>query len=320
MPLIESNYHGPPFYMFHRHLETILPSRVRKVLDVRYERERLELLDGDFIDLDWIKNGHKRLAFLSHGLEGSSERPYMQGMAKIFRESQWDVLAWNCRSCSGEMNRLERMYHQGATHDMEAVMQHALTSNEYKEVVMISFSLGGGMTLKYLGEQSRNIDPRIKKAMVISVPVDLPASVEVLHLPKSRLYRKYFLAKLGKKMRQKAAQFPETISLEGFDQIKSLSAFDERYTAPMFGFNSASHYYESVNPRQFLPKITVPTLIVNAQNDPILAPICFSADLVEGLDNIWLEAPKRGGHVGFTLAGDEFTYTDKRAIEWASDL
>lgn len=317
MPLIKSNYQGPPFYMFHRHLETILPSRMRKVLDVRYERERLELPDGDFIDLDWIKNDHKRLAFLSHGLEGSSERPYMQGMAKIFRENEWDVLAWNCRSCSGEMNRLEKMYHQGATHDMEAVMQHALASNKYQDVVMISFSLGGGMTLKYLGEQSRKIDPRIKKAMVISVPVDLPASVEVMHLPKTKLYRKYFLTKLEKKMRQKAAQFPETISLEGFDQIKSLSAFDERYTAPMFGFNSAAHYYESVNPRQFLPEIQIPTLILNAHNDPILAPICYSPDLVKDLGNIWLEAPKRGGHVGFTLPRSEFTYADQRALEWA---
>ncbi len=319
MPFIQSNYQGPPFYLFHRHLETIVPSRSRKVTDVRYERERLELEDGDFIDIDWIKNGHKRLVFLSHGLEGSSERPYMQGMAKIFRENDWDVLAWNCRSCSGEMNRLPKMYHQGATPDMHAVMQHALQDG-YEEIVMVSFSLGGGMTLKYLGEQAAQIDERIKRAMVISVPVDLPASVEVMHQPKTRLYRKYFLTKLGKKIRQKAAQFPEEISLEGFDQIKSLSAFDERYTAPMFGFEGADHYYASVNPRQFLPSIAIPTLILNAHNDPILAPVCYSPELVEGLDNIWLEAPKRGGHVGFLQARNEFTYADERALKWASEL
>ncbi|MEL6592977.1 MAG: alpha/beta fold hydrolase [Bacteroidota bacterium] len=316
MPFIASQYQGPPFYLFHRHLETIVPSKFRKVEGVNYDRERLELEDGDFIDLDWIRNGHKRLAFLSHGLEGSSERPYMLGMAKIFRDHGWDVMAWNNRSCSGEMNRLPKMYHQGATGDMGAVMDHCL-KGDYEEVVMVSFSLGGGMTLKYLGEKSQNLDPRIKKAMVISVPVDLPASVEVMHLPKTRLYRKYFLQKLEKKIRQKAEQFPQEVSLEGFEEIDSLSAFDERYTAPMFGFDGAAHYYATVNPRQYLVAIAIPTLIVNAQNDPILDPVCYSPELVDGLDNIWLEAPKRGGHVGFLLARNEFSYADLRAIEWA---
>ncbi|MEL7339350.1 MAG: alpha/beta hydrolase, partial [Bacteroidota bacterium] len=172
-------------------------------------------------------------------------------------------------------------------------------------------------TLKYLGEKSSQLDPRIKRAMVVSVPVDLPASVAVMHHPKTRLYRKYFLQKLEKKIRQKAAQFPEEVTLEGFDEIDSLSAFDERYTAPMFGFDGAAHYYQTVNPRQYLPHIRIPTLIVNAQNDPILDPICYAPDLVAGLDNIWLEAPRRGGHVGFLLPRSEFSYADLRAIEWA---
>ena len=106
MPLIVESSYRPPAYLLNGHWETIIPSTFRKITDVAYQRERLELADGDFLDLDWLKQSSAKLVIISHGLEGSSERHYAKGMAKFFYRHGWDALAWNCRGCSGEMNRL----------------------------------------------------------------------------------------------------------------------------------------------------------------------------------------------------------------------
>ncbi|MEY4905819.1 MAG: hypothetical protein RLZZ292_3634, partial [Bacteroidota bacterium] len=124
MPLIKKSTYRPPFYLLGGTLQTLVPALFRKIEAVGYERERLTLSDGDFIDLDWIKTGQKRLVILTHGLEGDSQRHYMRGMATIFRDAQWDVLAWNCRSCSGEMNRALRMYNHGDTDDISELIEH----------------------------------------------------------------------------------------------------------------------------------------------------------------------------------------------------
>ena len=114
MPVIpHSSYPGPPAYLRNGHLQTVVPSVFRKVKGVDYERERLELPDGDFLDLDWLDSRSKRLLIVTHGLEGDSHRHYVKGTAKLFSAAGWDVLAWNCRSCSGEMNRAFRLYNHG---------------------------------------------------------------------------------------------------------------------------------------------------------------------------------------------------------------
>jgi Predicted hydrolase of the alpha/beta-hydrolase fold len=125
MPLVPNSSYKRPQLYFNSHVETIWPSVRRVVNSDAYTRERLELADGDFLDLDWLSAGRKKLVIISHGLEGSSERHYSKGMAKYFFERGWDALAWNCRSCSGEMNRLPRFYHHGATEDIKAVIDHA---------------------------------------------------------------------------------------------------------------------------------------------------------------------------------------------------
>lgn len=311
-----SSYPGPPFWLFHRHLETLYPSKMRKVPMPPYQRERLELADGDFLDLDWAKNGGKQLVFVSHGLEGSSERHYIRGTVNRFLAAGWDAMAWNCRSCSGEMNRLLKMYHHGATEDIKAVMDHVLQTTDYEEIVMVGFSMGGSMTLKYLGENPV-ISPRIKRAAVFSVPLHLPSSVAFIHERQNWIYRKYFLAKLAKKIQAKSAQFPGQISFEGFDQVKTLYDFDNRYTVPIFGFKNADDFYDKASSHHWLGGIETPTLIVNAQNDPILSPACFPHEQLATHPSITFEAPARGGHVGFSLPRSVFSWADHRALEWA---
>ena len=129
MPLIPSAYPGPPAYQYNGHLQTIIPGLTRAVTGITYERERLTLQDGDFVDLDWINKGQNRLVILTHGLEGDSTRQYMLGTAKLFAQQKYDVLAWNCRSCSGEMNQAFRLYNHGEIGDLGEVIAHALQRN-----------------------------------------------------------------------------------------------------------------------------------------------------------------------------------------------
>lgn len=311
MPLIPSTYKAP-VYLFNAHLETVIPSVFRKVAGT-YQRERLELADGDFLDLDWMSRQQRKLVIISHGLEGSSERHYTKGMAVHFFKHGWDALAWNCRGCSGEINRLPRFYHHGATEDLAAVVDHALRKN-YNHIVLVGFSMGGSMTLKYLGEQTR---PReIKSAITYSVPCDLGSSASELDKPDKKFYLKRFLKKLEKKIRTKANQFPTLLTAQGFETITSFREFDTRYTAPLHGFADANDFYSRASCYPYLPNIQIPALIVNAENDPFLPRACYPTGLAQHHTHLHLEIPARGGHVGFSLAG-KTNWMETRALEFA---
>ncbi len=312
MPLISSAYTAP-FYLFNAHLETVVPSVFRKVPGT-YQRERLELADGDFLDLDWMQQQRNKLVIVSHGLEGNSERHYTKGMAAYFFSNGWDALAWNCRGCSGEMNRLPRFYHHGATEDLAAVVAHALKKN-YSQIVLVGFSMGGSMTLKYLGE--RLPPEEIKSAITFSVPRNLGSSADELDKPDKKFYLNRFLKKLEKKIRAKAIQFPDALSAEGFETITTFREFDTRYTAPLHGFTDALDFYTKASCYPYLQSIALPVLLVNAQNDPFLPEDCYPVELARHHPCLFLETPEHGGHVGFSLAGKKTNWMEKRALQFA---
>ena len=314
MPLINSSYSNPPFYLFNSHLETVVPSMFRKV-EGEYERERLELTDGDFLDLDWMSGQREKLVIISHGLEGSSERHYVKGVAHYFYQRGWDALGWNCRGCSGEMNRLPRFYHHGATEDIAAVIDHAI-QKKYSHIVLVGFSMGGSMSLKYLGERKDQLPSEIKAAVTFSVPCDLGSSARELDKPNKKFYLNRFLKKLEKKIRAKSLKFPQLISSEGFENIKTFRDFDNRYTAPLHGFADADDFYTKASSGSFISSIQIPTLIVNAINDPFLSEACYPFDIAKTSAHVHLETPARGGHVGFTLAGMTESWMEVRAFEF----
>jgi len=316
MPLIPSSPYQPPFHLFNRHLETIVPSIFRKVPAI-YKRERIELIDGDFLDLDWLSKDRDKLVIVSHGLEGNSDRHYAKGMASYFFQRGWDSLAWNCRGCSGEINRLPRFYHHGATEDLGAVVDHAI-KKKYFHIVLIGFSMGGSMTLKYLGEKNGSASKAIKSAVVFSVPCDLGSSARELEKPTNKFYLNRFLKKLGVKMRSKSLLFPKQISTVGFEKIKSFREFDNRYTAPLHDFADADDFYTKASCGPYLPAIQIPTLIINALNDPFLPDACYPFDLAKNHDFIHLETPARGGHVGFSLPSTLENWMEHRAFEFSS--
>ncbi|WP_291782170.1 alpha/beta fold hydrolase [Cecembia sp.] len=317
MPLIKtSTYKNPPLLLFNGHLETIVPSIFRKIEDVNYKRERIDTPDGDFLDLDWSKVGSEKLLIVSHGLEGSSERHYAKALAKLFNQQGFDVLAWNNRSCSGEMNQRPVLYHHGASYDLETVMEHVERSQTYREYYLVGISMGGAQTLKYLGEKGLDLNPKIKKAAVYSTPCNLPDSAATLRWRKNAFYKKRFLDKLKAKMQIKGEQFPGLVDLDLLQSVKDFDTFDTHFTAKIHGFKDAGDFYHSVSADQWMPNIQIPTLIINALNDPLLYDRCFPVKIAEKSDHIFLEMPKRGGHTGFQVKGEEFTWSEMRFLEF----
>lgn len=285
---------------------------------VDYERERIDLSDGDFLDLDWLRKGEKRLMILSHGLEGSSDRQYMMRPAKYFYERGWDVLAWNCRGCSGEVNKALRTYQHGDVEDIGAVVSHVLESTSYKEIVLIGYSMGGNMVLKYLGTQGLNVNERIKGAVAFSVPCHLEDSSREINKKENRFYEKRFLRKLKKKISLKIKDYP---SLDvDWSKIKDFSDFNKYFTLPVFGYSSEEEFLKQARTDHLLPDIAVPTLIVNAQNDPMLSGRNYPFETAEKSNNVWLETPQFGGHVGFTLRWNCPTYMETRTEEFLNSL
>ena len=319
MPLIKSSYRAP-FWLKNGHLATIIPSSFRNVTGVHYERERIDTLDNDFLDLDWIKNESDQLVVISHGLEGSSDRPYVKGMAKYFSEHGWDALAWNCRSCSGEINKTSRFYHHGATDDLELVIQHALSVNDYKKIILVGFSMGGSLSVKYVGEHGDELNKAIKAAVAFSIPVNLKSSVDQLAISSNSFYRKRFLKKLEAKVKIKAEKYPELLEYDNFDEINYFPDFDNRYTAPIHGFKNAEDFYAKASAGAYMQGSKVPILICNALNDPFLPELCYPFDICENHEYLHLETPAHGGHGGFSLASSEFNYMEKRALQFVESL
>lgn len=308
----------PPFFLYNAHLQTIFPSILRKVIGVSYIREKLPTPDEDFLDLDWSKGNGESIVIVSHGLEGSSKRPYVQGMVKIFNDQGWDALAWNFRSCGGEINRQKRFYHSGATDDLDLVVQHVKATGRYKRIVLVGFSLGGNLTLKYLGECGADAQRSIDKAIVFSVPLHLHSSSDKISERSNYIYTRRFLRNLKAKVLAKAALMPEHFELSRLAGVKSMLDFDNAYTAPLHGFDDAASYYEACSSVYFLKDIQVPSLIINAQNDPFLSEQCFPKEEVKANPFITLEIPKEGGHCGFCIFNKQnYYWSELKAMQFA---
>lgn len=293
------------------------PALFRKVPQVTCMKERLELADGDFLDLGWSGKNSQRLAILSHGLEASAETEYIQGMAAVLVRHGWDVLAWTFRGCGKEPNRLLQMYHSGSTADLDAIIQHALITHPASKVDLIGFSLGGNLTLKYLGEGKFSLSPRLHRAMAISVPCDLASSSCALARRSNKLYMERFLIKMRAKIRMKNQMFPGQVDLTGLNRMRTFAEFDNRFTAPLHGFRDAADYWARNSCRQFLPQIVHPTLLFSAANDPFLGPECYPWNEAKNSSFLHLEVPKTGGHVGFSPMQRRGDYgSEVRAIQF----
>ncbi|MCB0343621.1 MAG: alpha/beta fold hydrolase [Bdellovibrionales bacterium] len=317
MPLIEQSNYQAPLLFRNGHIQTIFPTLCRRLSQPSCKRERYETSDGDFVDIDWLRNSNSKLAVLFHGLEGSSDTWYMRGMTRTFSSSGFDVACFNFRGCSGEPNRLLKSYHSGATADLRELLPMIKSAGSYQQLVLVGFSLGGNVVLKFLGEEGENGPSLVDAAVAISVPCDLKESADCLELASNTLYMARFMRFLRAKMQRKREQFPDALNYAAVNSMRTFAEFDDFYTAPVHGFGSAEEYWRKCSSKQFLSSIRVPALMLNAADDPFLGPGCYPSTEVQRSEFVFLETPRHGGHNGFVAFGSGGSYgSELRALDF----
>lgn len=309
MPLIHSKYNAP-LLAFNSTLQTIIPNTRR--IQLNYKRERLTLSDGDFVDLDWLTQNADQLVVLTHGLAGCSTDVYIAGMAAWLFQQGYDVLAWNCRSCSGEVNRKLRLYFHGEIEDIHEVILHALQKKDYQSIHLVGFSMGGSIVLKYAGVHSTHLPSPVKKVVAISTPCDLASSAVVIDDPINWYFRRRMSKPLKEKALAKADAYPEIIDSNNMKYVKTWRDFDEYFGAPINGFKSTEALYKAGSAINFMDGIQIPTLILNARNDTFLAPASYPETFCKNHPFVYLEIPKQGGHVGFPSKTYKRTWAEER--------
>lgn len=266
----------------------------------KYSRKRISTWDNDFIDLDFSKVGSETLVLLIHGLEGSSESKYMTSCTNYFNNKSLDVVCFNLRGCSGEDNLLLGTYHSGKTEDVDFVVNHLLDAYDYKKIVIVGFSLGGNLTLKYLGEKSNNLPKSILGGVAISVPIDIASAEKELDKLKNKMYVEIFFKTMKNKVLEKAYKFPEySLDKKKLFKATKFKHLEYLYTAPVFGFESPEDYWKKASSKPYLSKIEVPTLLINARDDSFLSNECYPHNKAKKSSNFYFLETKYGGHCGF---------------------
>lgn len=322
MPFLENSTYKPSPLFQNTHVNTLYPALFRSVKNIHFQRIRIETPDKDFLDLDWSyttkTSESDKLLICVHGLEGSSRRPYMANMMRRFNTEGYDAIGLNLRSCSGEVNRFLACYHSGFTDDLAFVVDNVIAEGRYKNIVIVGFSVGGNITLKYAGEKGADIPKEIKKIIAFSVPCDLESGSIEFEKPHNRFYQWQFLVTLKQKAREKYKRFPNSFNLEAALKAKYFRQFDDHFTAPINGFKDAVDYWHKASSLPYLPKITIPALLVNAVDDTFLGDICYPIDFAKSSPNFHFEMPEKGGHLGFMSPDTEgYLWTDHRAVQFA---
>jgi len=284
------------------HLQTLLARFLRPDGTVRYERERVETPDGDFLDLDWCPDPapDAPLVLVLHGLEGCSERGYVRNVCAELLGHGLRPVALNFRGCSGEPNRRERFYHSGATEDPSLILSTLRTRFPTRRLGAVGFSLGGNILLKMLGEREDGGRTLLDAAVVMSVPYDLAAGSSLLEkTAMGRMYSRYFLRLLKGKLRRKESLLEPLVDLEAAYRARTLRSFDDLVTAPLHGFVDAAHYYHTSSSARFISNVRVPALLLHAEDDPFLPAGAIPTREAAENPHIELNLHTRGGHVGF---------------------
>ena len=286
----------PAWWCRNPHVQTLWPVFFRRHLRPRLRRERLELPDGDFVDLDWTLNEGGPIVILLHGLEGSSRSHYARGMLSTLPRYGLRAVLMHFRGCSGEPNRLARAYHSGDTGDLDFLVRTLKAREPETPLAVVGYSLGGNVLLKWLGEQGTHAP--VDCAIAVSVPFLLHESTKRMQRGFSRVYQWHLMNNLKASVARKAQRRPLPVSVQDLAHLRSFHDFDDRITAPLHGFRDALHYYTASSSRQYLGRIRVPTLIVHAADDPFMHKnVIPQADEVS--DSVEFDLQRHGGHVGF---------------------
>ncbi len=310
----------PAWWLPGPHMQTIWPALCRRELkNIVLKRERFELEDGDFIDLDWTEKKEGPIVLILHGLEGSIHSSYAKGMLHAIQQQGWRGVFMHFRGCSGEMNRHPQSYHSGDTKDVARIVDALRQREKCNTVAAIGFSLGGNVLLKWLGEMGADIP--LCAAVGISVPFELGKSAARVQQGFSRVYQQHFMRSLRKKIQDKFETQPAPIPLPVLNELHSVREFDDKVTAPLHGFADAEDYYQRCSSRQFLKNIAVPTLLLQSKDDPFMT-IDLLPDQQELSSHVKFELTEQGGHVGFVsgfIPWRPLYWLEKRVPEFLSE-
>lgn len=298
MPIITSNFSASlPFK--NGHFNTIYRALFMKETH-NYRRERITTWDNDFIDLDFSEVNSSKLVVLIHGLEGSSTSKYILAASSELNKAGYDTVSFNLRGCSGEDNVLLSTYHSGKTEDLEFVISYLIENYSYDKIMIVGYSLGGNITLKYFGEHVKTISDKVSCGVAISVPVDLASSSKTMGTSKNKIYMYKFLRSLRKKILIKTQKYPDyKLDINKLLKSKTFKEFDGLYTAPVSGFSGPEDYWEKASSKPYLTSIKKPVLLITSKDDPFLAEECYPFEEAKKSNYFHLEVTKYGGHVGF---------------------
>lgn len=310
---IQSSFR-PAWWLQSPHLQTLWPVLFRPRPELNLQTERVELNDGDFIDLAWHPLANAPLVMVIHGLEGSLQSHYAQTLLQALHNSGFSSVFMHLRGCSGTPNRLANSYHSGLTQDIAQILEHLKATKRMPDA-LVGFSLGGNLTLKYLGETGAASG--LQTAVAVSIPFQLEECACKLEQGFATVYGSYLLNNLKASYRRKFQRRPSPLEVE-VKSLNTLYQFDDQITAPLNGFTDAHDYYTRSSCRPYLIRIQTPTLIIHAKDDPFMYP--STAPTEEMLsDAITLELTEQGGHVGFVgqrgLWHADY-WLEKRIVEW----
>jgi len=296
-PTTPSSFH-PAAWARGPHAQTLWASVIRRPPRLAWRPERLELPDGDFLDLCWTGGETGPIVLLVHGLEGSIRSRYARGLLRAITSRGWRGVMMHLRNCSQEPNRLTRSYHSGETGDPGFVIDTLRRREPHAPLAAVGYSIGGNMLLKLLGERGR--DAALRAAVAVSVPYDLSRACDRMERGLSRLYQAHLVRLLKRSARRKIKHLRRDLGMDiqSLRPLRTFRQFDGAVTAPMHGFESAEDYYTRASSRRWLKNIQTPTLLLHARDDPFMTPDVLPNDS-ELSPACRLEVSERGGHIGF---------------------
>jgi predicted alpha/beta-fold hydrolase len=321
MSHLDASTYTAPAWLPGGHAQTLWPVWLRRQ-PVTYRRERLELPDGDFLDLDWVDGpAGAPLVVLFHGLEGSARSHYACALMAALRTRAWRGVAVHFRGCSGAPNRLPRAYFAGDSAEIGYVLKRLRQGNAGAPLHAVGVSLGGNALLKWLGEQGDAACAIVTRAAAISAPLDLAAAGAALDRGFTRIYTAHFLRTLKAKARAMLRLFPGLFDAAALRRVRSIHAYDDLVTAPLHGYRDADDYWRRCSSKPWLRTIRTPTLILNARNDPFM-PASVLPQAQEASSSVTLEFPAQGGHVGFMVGRfpGRLDWLPERILAFLDDL
>jgi uncharacterized protein len=303
--------------LFRRRFKLALENAEARLFDVAPDAQALARCSWQ------ADRASKPTLLLAHGMEGSTESRYMLGTAEKALGAGYNVVRLNFRNCGGTEHLTPTLYHAGLTEDIKHIIAELIERDRIREIYLAGFSLGGNVVLKLAGEYAESIPPQVRGVIAVSPSIDLKSCADAIEMRSNLIYHWNFILSLRGRLRRKARLFPDRYDTSRLRGVWTIRKFDDVYTAPHAGFRNVAHYYERASALPFISRITAPTLIIHAKDDPFIPFEPFERPELTANPNVSLLAPDNGGHVGFISAnnaGDKRFWAETMAIEFVNLL